>query len=630
MYSHRNSSFKRKNYYKKPFIKTKGFYILIGILIFFSGFIYLSIKKTDSPTDTTASTPKYTDQDNIPSLSAKLTSTTGKIELKTLDNSWQEIGENYQIQTDNYLRTDEDTKAIIKLPDNSIIRMNGNSEIKFNQISMADIVIEQISGSVFHRINDKSPAIYKVTNGETELTALGTAFNVLASNNLTILTVTENRVKAKIIDGDNIINMRTVTSGTQATINPNLETDKMIKTKNLEISDLMNNEWIVWNMENDKEKNFFLGIFEDTVLLNITKPTSTNSTTEQAEATIKGTTDPQAEIFMEGTELDNNNGIFETKVPLSQGENKFTITVKVGKKINKKTITIESTKPDGDIKLEGNLDENNVNLSWTNNESEDIKEFKILHSQSATPEYPSDNYHTINYDVKNDSWNNLSNGTHYFRVCAFSKENKCLYYSNDYKIEITDNVDISGTLNLQASQDASNVNLSWTFSDNLDEANGFKSIIAQNKNPVYPGNSYHSLNLNQLNDSWHRLSPGTYYFRVCLVKDDECIIYSNNQTITIKTEDLGSISLNGGTEGDGIVLNWIAKDLKETSGFKVFMHTQPNISTTNNTAHHLILDKNGITDTWTDLETGQTYYFIVCQNLVSTIGVCSDAIDINY
>ncbi len=629
MNTHSSSAYSsaHRSYYKKPFRKTKGFYILLVIIILVAGFIYWSIQKTE---DEANNRQKYSDQDNIPITAAKLIYSTGTIEIKTEDQPWQEIGDNYQIQMNDIVRTNDAARAVIELPDKSQIRLSEKSELRITQMGMSDVVIEQISGTAFHRVNSESTAIYRVTNGNTEITALGTAFNTLVSSKLTYVTVTEGKIKLKIYDQEDIINMRTVEQGTKASVNPTLEFGKMIQTEEVSIADLLNDSWYAWNLERDREENHFLGVFEKAVPLVLTEPAETKTQTDSEKVTIKGQTDPGAEIFMSGQEVDNNQGSFETDYLLSPGENEIEITVKKGKNLNKKTIFVTSNKQKIEIILKGSKKENTVALEWTTDSIDNLKEYKVVQANAENPTFPNNPYHTIESAASSDQWAGLVDGDYFFRVCAYSTDGKCLAYSNNYNASIGAGEKTTGQINLNASADKDDVSLSWSISNDINPAEGFKSIISQTKDPAYPGNSYHSLNSNERNDTWKKLSPAIYFFRVCLLKNNQCVVYSNNANITVtETAPTGTITLSGTSTGGQINLNWQVSDLEITKGFKSIISETPGVSFPGQ-GHHLLTSASETTDVWAGLESGKTYYFSVCQNLGSVCGTYSNEISLEF
>ncbi len=623
-YGHR--SYSERNYYKKPFHKTRGFYILLIILIAGVSFVYFSIKRSE---DTANQDQKFTDQVELPLTAAKVVFLTGKLESRPENQPWQEIGQDYQIQSSDSIRTSSDAKAVIELPDKSLVRMSENAEIKLTQIGMADVVIEQLAGNVFHRVNSNSTAIYRVKNKNTELTALGTGFNVLTSSELTYLTVTDSKVKVKIYNADNIINMRTVESGEKATINPSLETNQTIKAENVSGIELQKNDWYAWNLEEDRKANFSLGIFEQSIKLVVVEPAESKVTTDQEKITIKGETDKEAEIFMSGKELQNDNGKFQTDFLLSPGENKIEITVKKGKNMNQKTMVVESTKKAEQIILTGKLLDQTVSLAWETKNIPDFKEFKILQGSAINPTFPNAPFHTVAKTLTNDEWTNLEKAKYFFRVCVLNNEGKCLIYSNNFEISTSSKITSTAGITLTTSVKADIVELKWVLTKDVNPSEGFKTIISQNKNPVYPGSSYHSLSSNERSDLWKKLSPGTYYFRVCLLKNNACEKYSDNTKAVITETSNSSITLTG-AKGDGLInLYWETDDVPITKGYKIIFSDEPEV-TFPGLGHHLNTSNDAGSDTWDNLTSGQTYYFKVCQNLGSTCGVYSNEVSFTF
>ncbi|MBU1131814.1 FecR family protein [Patescibacteria group bacterium] len=526
-----------KNYYKKPFHKTKGFYLLIVLFLAGFGFIYWSIQRAEEPTLTTQ---KFTDQETVPVKTAKITYIDGEIQLMQDGQEWRDATLDDQIDAAASVKTGEKTKATIELPDKSIVRLSENTEMKFDELGMANIAMEQKSGTAFHRVSDKSTATYKVTKGKIEISAIGTAFNTTSAGNNIDLAVTENRVKVKIIENENILNIRTIEAGTGAKISPTSQLEEMIKTDDISTDDLLANDWYSWNLEKDKENNFLVGIFEKAVPISITEPAESEFETDKSKITIKGTTDPEAEIFRDGKEIDNKNGAFETEINLAEGENKIKITVTKGKNKNQKTFVITSKTAEARIALSGERVNNGVKLTWKMEDSSNIQNFKTLMSADANPIFPGAYFHTVNKDNFQDTWDNLKDGKYYFRICAFSEDEQCLAYSGNFEITIdaqsAGEEQTSGTIELSGdSTSPGQVNLRWK-TNNLNATKGFKSIYSENSNVIFPGNSHHLLtSANDSADTWGNLQSGkTYYFRICQNEGSACGVYSNEVAVTVE------------------------------------------------------------------------------------------------
>ena len=611
---------KSKNYYKKPFIKTKGFYILIVLILIITSFVYWSITKTE--TGQTEVDQKFTDQEMIPSLAAKVISTTGNLELKSAESDWVEITENYQITASDRIRTKDETKTVIELPDKSLIRLDSNTEILFIELGLADIIIEQIQGIAFHRINDKSPAIYRVKNGKTELTALGTAFNVEIKQNSTSLTVTENRVKVKVYENDEIQSMRTIQEGIHAIINPSLDIDKIIKSEEISAADLLTNNWYAWNLEQDENNNLYTGLFAEATKLVITEPTQSTFTTEEDSVMIKGVTDPDADIFIEGNEVTNSNGSFELDYKLSTGDNEITITVKKDKNLNKKILNIKSTAEEKSISLNGELTELTANISWTTEGLDEFEKFKVLMGKTkGVLTYPTEMYNTVEKDIFKDTWEDLGSGDYFFRICAFTSDDGCLVYSNQIHLTIKeeDEPDDSekdqedgprektGTLNLQTLKNKDSITLNWTTNEEMDITDGFVTLVSKNSTPTYPSISSKIVRNTKI-DTWNNLDPGTYYMRVCLLDGDTCVVYSNITSTIIESNTQAVIILSGSLDTTTINLNITPQNVPTGSSYYILMSESANVQFP--AQESKITTANSYS--WTNLQPGKTYYFRAC------------------
>ncbi|MBU0546260.1 SH3 domain-containing protein [Patescibacteria group bacterium] len=110
------------------------------------------------------------------------------------------------------------------------------------------------------------------------------------------------------------------------------------------------------------------------------------------------------------------------------------------KKIEQKKIEIENfvSNSQGTIKLGGESGIGAVKLSWELISMTSPLGFKVVVANHENPVYPGDEYHYFSdANVRSDSWNNLINGTHYFRVCEYLG-GKCGVYSNNIKVTVSE------------------------------------------------------------------------------------------------------------------------------------------------------------------------------------------------
>lgn len=115
------------------------------------------------------------------------------------------------------------------------------------------------------------------------------------------------------------------------------------------------------------------------------------------------------------------------------------------------------------------------------------------------------------------------------------KEEKTEAKENDTVKKTDKPISISGTITLSAVlADPGKVKLTWT-TDGVDAPAGFKVVVSEKENPVYPGNDYHYLsNPSIRQDTWSGLGNKTYHFRVCEYLGGYCGAYSNDVTVKVE------------------------------------------------------------------------------------------------
>jgi len=603
---------KHRSYYRPPFWKRRGFYFFAASIIALIGFIYWSVHNTPD-----TQVVNLNNSDTPVPATAKVVITSGDIFVKRDD--WAKLNNHDQLSPGSEVKSSANSKATITLPDNSLIRLDSHTDIKLESFGLADVVIEQISGTAYHRIAPQSPAIYHVKHDTAEIIALGTGFNVTADKNKLNILVTESRVKTKIyenLERENIVNMRTIDEGYEATIDLSQPNDKMIDSQPVELSKLLDNEWLVWNKNEDQNLNLSLGVFANNINLKISEPTQTEFTTTLNKLTIKGETEAGAEIFVGGKEVKNDNGQFTTDINLLAGANKLEVVVKKDKKLNKQIFNVKFDATSTPLKLTATVKEKNIEFTWE--ATADVKDFENYQLTLVSTDPKDTKKQTIDATRKNYTWENLPDNTYSISLCAL-KSNSCLAQSNEVSAVIGE---VKKEIKLTAKADGQTVNLTWTYSG--PETKNLKVIINSEPDPVYPTNSSHTASKSTGYD-WTDLEPGKYYFRVCALVDNQCDFYSNNAAVTISEQPTtdGVISLQGKLNGTQIQLYW--KSIDTSKNFKVLRDEKAlpvwpggdNLMAT-------------ITDTtdylWSGLEVGKTYHFRVCENLGATCGAYSNEV----
>lgn len=178
-------------------------------------------------------------------------------------------------------------------------------------------------------------------------------------------------------------------------------------------------------------------------------------------------------------------------------------------------------------------------LYWKADGSDFNQGFKVVRSESPNPVYPGDDYHYFSQNwMRSDTWYSgfKAGHTYHFRVCEYLG-GKCGAYSNDVSLtwpgeqaqpeENTGNS--SKSINLNIATSGAKASLTWSV-QNFTSAMGFKVVVSENPNPVYPGNDYHYYSeSSKRSDTWGGLESGqTYHFRVCEYLGGKCGVYSND------------------------------------------------------------------------------------------------------
>jgi hypothetical protein len=625
------SSFNSRNsspYYKKR--KSNKIYFLFGLIILVAGFIFWSILREPTPTEPV----DLTDDAPEPELNLQAQVAYVKGQLKFFkDNDWVAISENDKLDEGAQIKTEADSRAVIKLPDGSLVRLSATTEIKLEKMTASDMIVQQLAGSVFNRINGQSSAIYSLKNNQIELTALGTGFDSTVKDKTLKLTVTESRVKVKIFDqqvAGNILNTRTIEEGNVAVIDPTKTGEAIIKSEKKEASDLLGDAWLAWNKDEDEKGDFYLGVFGDNIPLVITSPEETESETTDAKLIIKGTTSEKAEVFINGAEITNTNGTFEKEIELASGENKIEISVQEDSKKNKKVLLVNSKQEiTGAIDLTAEVTDSAVKLTWKLTDIQATEGFRLVKAKTEKPTFPENDYHKLSSATLQDSWTNLDGGVYHFRVCLLENQT-CKLYSNDAiaTIEAAPTVGTDAQITLTGKNTDQDISLTWEIK-NIENIDGFKVLIGTAVNPSYPANSSHDLLTTARSDNWKGLKPNTYHFRVCAFAADKCLIYSNDALVTVIEEitstEPAQIILSGQLNGTSANLSWTTKNLASPKGYYIVMAETPNPTFPGN-KFMLASSATDLNAVWTELEAGKTYYFRLCENVGGACGLFSNQV----
>ncbi len=193
----------------------------------------------------------------------------------------------------------------------------------------------------------------------------------------------------------------------------------------------------------------------------------------------------------------------------------------------------------GSIGLSGQLIDNTVHLSWSVNQTNVSRGFKIVYGTKVNPTLSEDTAIFVDDEkIRKMAFKVASDGREYhFRICQYTGKT-CGVYSNDIKIFISENDGSSvlpgGSIQLSGVLENDVVKLSWQKTS-LDSSLGYKIVYSIDQLPTYPENSsIYIADPNAFEFRKVNMPAGKYYFRVCRYTGDACDIYSNEIVLNVQ------------------------------------------------------------------------------------------------
>lgn len=200
----------------------------------------------------------------------------------------------------------------------------------------------------------------------------------------------------------------------------------------------------------------------------------------------------------------------------------------------------------------------------------------------------------------------------------------------------------SGPLVLSGKIVKDGVVLDWKTTD-LDIKKGFKLVKSLSENPVYPNSDSVVFESSASSSFYWEIKDGKkWHFRVCQSLESEaCGVYSNDvlleaplsttTPVTISSGNVRSINLTGEMSGILVKLNWTI-DGYSSQGYEVVWSTDssPVYPSRGGDSFHYYSDPAKRNDEITNLTSGKTYYFRICEYLGDKCGVYSNEVSYSF
>lgn len=520
-------------------------------------------------------------------IAATLAYQQGDVQVIKDGSDWQTIATDTVLHQGDSVKTGADSKAILEFENSDVVRLGYSTEIFLTGLKSHQMTITQLSGASYNRVVKNTLRVYQVKTGEVTVQALGTAFDVMDTDEAVDVNVVENKVK--VITGED---QEEVGEGESAKVDKDENT---VDVTNMNPSEL-NNDWYKWNKEEDSKKTDNLGILSEYAgpELTIIAPND-GAEVGSDKVTVMGTVnDFEAKLTVNDNEVENQAGQFSYEVELAAGKNVITVIAEDAegnRTIKEVKVYYQVAVLATPIELTAETQTDGVHLSWNESTGATFQYYKVVRSETNPDlKYPDDGY-IARKDKGQESYVDTdasADKTYYYRVCEVMSGEKvfCSNVAHMAGKEVvepqpTTNTNTGTNINTQptpesgitlsATAETDGVHLSWTVTG-LTIEHGFKVVKDASANPVFPGNDYKYIDDSPTKSyTWPLTDGQTYHFRVCQYSElGKCLAYSNDVEIIayeLTSEDVG-LSLSAKAEDDGVGLWWT--DVASISGFKYY------------------------------------------------------------
>lgn len=450
--------------------------VVIGVLVYWFYVNYFS--KIDFSQPEPQQTVEQPEPEEIKILKAKLLLEEGDVQINKNNQGYEQADVNIELGQSDKVRTAEDSRAIIQLENNNIIRLGENTEISLEDLAEKEIIIKQFKGRTYHNLLDKQN--YHVVYANVAVSAVNTKFEFITipEREYVVALAIENKINLEISDQNGLLMSSRIDQDEKALISLDADKNDILKIETFSSEELEAEQWYKWNFEQDENDDQFEIVDE-----------SEDSSAEDSEE-----------------EEDD--------------EPDFSVT-------------------DDSLVLAAELNDNGAYLSWSVFAQDDFKSYQILRSvNNPDLKYPDDD--TIKSSVM-PSFNSFADSDlnpdqkYYYRICVVKQNDKVVCgnvrsVQTEPEEEEADNGPPQAP-NLNISISSSGVALSW----NTNEEDDFKEYrlvrSISNSGLTYPADgSIAVLNKSQgnyLDNSVNITSAGTYYYRVCSLDNDDNKACSN-------------------------------------------------------------------------------------------------------
>lgn len=502
----------KKEITKKP-LKPTTIVAVVFIVLAFGFFTYMAAQfvmerqKNNDATKQDSNINKTSQPTVAMAKSASVTFVKGDVtymEDETADPVVLETTTKVTLDEGGMIKTGSDALAIITMPDQSVLRLNADTEVVLTEMSTAETTITNSMGQVYARVASSSKPFNTVID-DAMFSSLGTAYMSVNTEDMQTVDVYEGSVKKSAAEKTTAMsNSNKYVLGEEEVIisqgyryylryrNEEKKNDTLEKLNEEEVSQ---NEFVNWNLKEDLRSEKYsknLGVLDDLIgrYVVILSPRNDFETTNSS-VTVTGKADPSFNLTLNGEEIKNVDGNFTGVVELKIGKNEISVVGTIGVKGYSVSDSVVVTRKVGDPFEKGD-DDDTVVIDDSKDDSTDDEAEDSVQSKDDSDTEDSDSF------------------------------------------------------NLTTSSSSTGIKVSWKLdSVNSSKFSGLRIIYSNtHKEPVYPGDednapadpdSYVYVSMAQTGSQLLKLTDGKkYYIRMCSVnrEDLKCGEYSSVITQT--------------------------------------------------------------------------------------------------
>ena len=348
--------------------------------------------------------------------------------------NWLQAASGQSLKESNEIRTLDNSRAVVKVEDGSLIRLNSNSSMALKKLASDQVIIENTGGEAYARVVDVEKRKFEVVVKNAAYRSGSTAYMTINTDTRQGVQVYHNKVAVVGVNGGDI----SIEQG-QSYYQLNKDTPANEgKVAEIPKEEVATDSFIKWNVDQDKLgfQNELGMLYLEPPALEVSEPAN-GFTTDKALVVVKGTTDPDTTVLINDANATNNKGVFEVAVALAGGGNIIKVesfdtagnrTVKTIT-VNRTGATPVSSTPTNKINLSGIKLDSGLKLNWIVTGYTADKGFMLVTATTSKPTYPADKATFIEPGAATYTWKIGDGETHYFRLCVYDGS-ACANYSN--------------------------------------------------------------------------------------------------------------------------------------------------------------------------------------------------------